>query len=53
MAEVTSKGTANHKKETQLNAEARNGDKATMINKKPYVKTQAQASIDREAQVLD
>ncbi|KAA0059564.1 hypothetical protein E6C27_scaffold518G00820 [Cucumis melo var. makuwa] len=52
VAEVTSKGTASHKKETQTNAEARNGDKATMINKKPYVKTQSQASIDREAREL-
>lgn len=46
-------GTANHQKEKRLDAGACDGDKATLINKTPYVKTRSKASMDREAQVLD
>lgn len=48
VAEGTSQETANHQKEKEGNAKEHNGDMATMIKKKPDVKTQPQASIDQE-----
>lgn len=53
VAEDSSQGTARHQKEKQLNAEAHKGDIGTRIIKKPDIKTQAQASIDLQPQVLD